>query len=53
MREKCPCLEFTGIMTIGAFGYDPAAGPNPDFLVSSVKTSAASSLGDNTRYVIQ
>ena len=36
IREKCPCLHFAGIMTIGAIGYDPAGGPNPDFLVSEV-----------------
>ena len=36
IREKCPCLHFVGIMTIGAIGYDPVNGPNPDFLVSLV-----------------
>ncbi|XP_053320433.1 pyridoxal phosphate homeostasis protein [Spea bombifrons] len=29
--EKCPCLEFVGLMTIGSFGYDVTQGPNPDF----------------------
>jgi hypothetical protein len=33
IRDKCPCLEFSGIMTIGAYGYNTAEGPNPDFLV--------------------
>ncbi|XP_053407689.1 pyridoxal phosphate homeostasis protein-like [Mercenaria mercenaria] len=32
VREKCPCLEFAGIMTIGAYGYNIEDGPNPDFL---------------------
>ncbi|XP_060576450.1 pyridoxal phosphate homeostasis protein-like [Ruditapes philippinarum] len=32
IRDKCPCLEFSGIMTIGAYGYNTAEGPNPDFL---------------------
>ncbi|CAD6211966.1 GSCOCG00003924001-RA-CDS [Cotesia congregata] len=30
--ENCKNLNFLGIMTIGAYGYDPASGPNPDFL---------------------
>ncbi|WAR21573.1 PLPHP-like protein [Mya arenaria] len=30
--DRCPCLEFAGLMTIGSYGYDPADGPNPDFL---------------------
>lgn len=30
--EKCPNLEFTGLMTIGEYGYDVSKGPNPDFL---------------------
>ncbi|XP_015523030.2 pyridoxal phosphate homeostasis protein [Neodiprion lecontei] len=30
--ENCKNLKFTGIMTIGKYGYDPSAGPNPDFL---------------------
>ncbi len=32
--EKCPDLEFCGLMTIGASNYDVSLGPNPDFLVS-------------------
>ncbi|KAL4231829.1 hypothetical protein ACF0H5_009405 [Mactra antiquata] len=32
IRDKCPCLQFAGLMTIGAIGYDPSKGPNPDFL---------------------
>ncbi|CAG5076496.1 Similar to PLPBP: Pyridoxal phosphate homeostasis protein (Pongo abelii) [Cotesia congregata] len=31
-EENCKNLNFLGIMTIGAYGYDPASGPNPDFL---------------------
>ncbi|XP_011298871.1 proline synthase co-transcribed bacterial homolog protein [Fopius arisanus] len=30
--ENCKNLNFMGVMTIGAYGYDPATGPNPDFL---------------------
>ncbi|XP_015190805.1 PREDICTED: proline synthase co-transcribed bacterial homolog protein [Polistes dominula] len=30
--NTCNQLEFTGIMTIGAYGYDVSNGPNPDFL---------------------
>jgi uncharacterized pyridoxal phosphate-containing UPF0001 family protein len=33
IRDKCPCLELSGIMTIGVFGYNTAEDPNPDFLV--------------------
>ncbi|KAH3855787.1 hypothetical protein DPMN_098356 [Dreissena polymorpha] len=32
IKYKCPCLELAGLMTIGAYGYDLARGPNPDFL---------------------
>ncbi|XP_053573725.1 pyridoxal phosphate homeostasis protein [Bombina bombina] len=31
INEKCPSLEFVGLMTIGSFGYDTKDGPNPDF----------------------
>ena len=34
IRERCRCLQFVGLMTIGAYGYNTADGPNPDFLVS-------------------
>ncbi|KAF7993550.1 hypothetical protein HCN44_010145 [Aphidius gifuensis] len=30
--ENCKNLKFSGLMTIGAYGYDPSNGPNPDFL---------------------
>lgn len=29
--EKCPALEFVGLMTIGSFDHDLSQGPNPDF----------------------
>lgn len=31
IREKCPGLEFLGLMTIGRFDHDLTQGPNPDF----------------------
>ena len=34
--EKCPALEFCGLMTIGAYDYDCSQGPNPDFLVGRI-----------------
>ncbi|XP_072378963.1 pyridoxal phosphate homeostasis protein isoform X2 [Diabrotica undecimpunctata] len=30
--KECSNLELKGLMTIGKIGYDPADGPNPDFL---------------------
>lgn len=33
IRQKCTCLEFVGLMTIGSFGHDLSQGPNPDFQV--------------------
>lgn len=30
--EKCPNLDFKGLMTIGSHGYDYSKGPNPDFI---------------------
>ncbi|XP_053698043.1 pyridoxal phosphate homeostasis protein [Sabethes cyaneus] len=32
VTEKCPNLNCHGIMTIGRFGHDYSAGPNPDFI---------------------
>ncbi|XP_077161522.1 pyridoxal phosphate homeostasis protein [Paroedura picta] len=29
--QKCPSLEFVGLMTIGSLGHDLSQGPNPDF----------------------
>ncbi|XP_009991552.1 PREDICTED: proline synthase co-transcribed bacterial homolog protein [Chaetura pelagica] len=29
--NKCPSLEFVGLMTIGSVGHDLSKGPNPDF----------------------
>lgn len=31
MKESCPHIDLTGLMTIGSFGHDPNAGINPDF----------------------
>ncbi|XP_072917989.1 pyridoxal phosphate homeostasis protein isoform X1 [Hemitrygon akajei] len=31
--DNCQSLEFVGLMTIGRYGYDLSAGPNPDFQV--------------------
>ncbi|XP_015269483.1 PREDICTED: proline synthase co-transcribed bacterial homolog protein [Gekko japonicus] len=31
ITQKCPSLEFVGLMTIGSFGHDLSQGPNPDF----------------------
>jgi len=30
--NNCKSLEFMGLMTIGAYGFDISAGPNPDFI---------------------
>ncbi|KAK0165166.1 hypothetical protein PV328_003710 [Microctonus aethiopoides] len=32
IKNNCKNLKFVGLMTIGAYGYDPANGPNPDFV---------------------
>jgi len=32
IKDNCPHLKMLGIMTIGAYNYDPNSGPNPDFL---------------------
>nr|XP_050852347.1 pyridoxal phosphate homeostasis protein [Vespula vulgaris] len=32
IMDNCKQLEFTGLMTIGIYGYDTSNGPNPDFL---------------------
>lgn len=31
--SECSALHFSGLMTIGHYGYDLALGPNPDFQV--------------------
>lgn len=33
INDKCECLMISGLMTIGAFGFDYTQGPNPDFEV--------------------
>lgn len=35
IQQQCPALVLTGLMTIGAYNYSVADGPNPDFQVSS------------------
>jgi len=32
IKNNCDRLNFVGLMTIGAYGYDTSLGPNPDFL---------------------
>lgn len=32
VMNNCNNLKFAGLMTIGKYGYDPADGPNPDFI---------------------
>ncbi|XP_001607241.2 pyridoxal phosphate homeostasis protein [Nasonia vitripennis] len=50
--EKCPNLEFTGLMTIGEYGYDVSKGPNPDFLaLKDVKAKVCEDLGLDTKKV--
>ena len=34
VTEKCPNLNFKGLMTIGSYDHDYSTGPNPDFIVS-------------------
>ncbi|KAF5894091.1 proline synthase co-transcribed bacterial protein-like, partial [Clarias magur] len=31
--SNCPALDFSGLMTIGRYGYDLSEGPNPDFQI--------------------
>lgn len=33
--NECEHLNFSGLMTIGKFGYDLSLGPNPDFICLS------------------
>jgi len=32
IKENCPLLKLMGLMTIGAYDYNPSAGLNPDFM---------------------
>lgn len=41
--QKCPSLEFVGLMTIGSFGHDLSKGPNPDFQVCLMLKDSTSS----------
>lgn len=34
--SHCSALQFSGLMTIGRYGYDLTLGPNPDFQVVDV-----------------
>ncbi|KAM4675005.1 pyridoxal phosphate homeostasis protein [Discoglossus pictus] len=44
--EKCPGLEFVGLMTIGSFDHDLKDGPNPDFqLLLAQRQEVCSKLG--------
>lgn len=46
IKEKCPCLEAAGLMTIGQYDYDMSLGPNPDFLrLVSCRKDVTSKLG--------
>ncbi|XP_014203247.1 pyridoxal phosphate homeostasis protein [Copidosoma floridanum] len=50
--EKCSNLEFTGLMTIGEYGYDVSQGPNPDFLtLVECKKKVCEELGLNSKRV--
>lgn len=33
--SQCSALQFSGLMTIGRYGYDLTRGPNPDFQVKT------------------
>ena len=33
VMSSCSALHFSGLMTIGRYGYDLTEGPNPDFQV--------------------
>ena len=35
--SQCSALEFSGLMTIGRYGYNLTQGPNPDFQVKKNK----------------
>ncbi|MEQ2200589.1 hypothetical protein XENOCAPTIV_000439 [Xenoophorus captivus] len=37
--SQCSALHFSGLMTIGRYGYDLTLGPNPDFQVQTLKDS--------------
>ncbi|XP_011497077.1 PREDICTED: proline synthase co-transcribed bacterial homolog protein [Ceratosolen solmsi marchali] len=50
--DKCPCLQFLGLMTIGKFGYDLSKGPNPDFLtLKKCKDKICDELSIHPRHV--
>lgn len=37
--SECSALHFSGLMTIGRYGYDLSLGPNPDFQVERMCVS--------------
>lgn len=37
--SECAALHFSGLMTIGRYGYDLSLGPNPDFQVEKTHVS--------------
>lgn len=39
IQSECSALQFSGLMTIGRYGYDLSLGPNPDFQVSQSQNS--------------
>lgn len=44
--NECENLELQGLMTIGKYGYNPADGPNPDFVcLKRVRDDLCQSLG--------
>ncbi|XP_034256528.1 pyridoxal phosphate homeostasis protein [Thrips palmi] len=46
VKDKCPCLELAGLMTIGQYNFDLSTGPNPDFLsLVACRKEVASKLG--------
>lgn len=50
--ENCKNLNFMGLMTIGAYGYDIANGPNPDFIaLKECRENVCKSLGMDTKNV--
>lgn len=50
--DKCPNLQFLGLMTIGEYGYDVSSGPNPDFLtLIKCKSKVCEDLGIDTKEI--
>lgn len=50
IRENCENLQLEGLMTIGKYGYNPADGPNPDFVcLRDCRDDVAKSLNIETK----